>query len=330
MPDWQGLEVFVVAARLENFSAAAQELHLSQPAVTQRIQALEREFGVKLFEREGRRVRLSEAGDYLLPLADDLLRRARRVEEMMRSLSGKVVGHLVLGCSTTSGKYVLPGILARFCERYPGVRATVRMASRACVLEMLRSREAQIVFTSVPVDQNELIYRKFFEDDIILVAPEDHPWSRRDVIAPHELLGERFILREPTSGTYLAMERALTACDIQPSELNTVMTLGNSEAIIMAVEEGIGVGFVPRLAAERSLMLGQVREIRVQGVSMMHTIWMVESTLYPATAAQLRFLEMLRTEGIIPAGAEAEVPYAVLPEGERCTVVGGEKVMEPG
>ena len=299
MLDWHNLQVFVVAAEVENFSVAAQELNLSQPAVTQRIRSLEKQLGVELFERQGRRVRLSDAGAYLLPMAKDLIRRCKRTEEMMHSLRGEVVGHLQLGCSTTTGKYLLPPLLARFIERYPGVQATVRVGSRNRVLELLIAREVNLAFTSAPTPRREIRYHRFIDDEVVLIAPSAHDWVQRASIPPDELLHERLILREPGSGTYQAMERALARHDITVDELQTVMTLGNSEAIILAVEEGIGVGFVPKLAADRCKRLGNIAIVPIQDTIMTYTIWLAENTMQPATAAHLHFMKMLADEGFL-------------------------------
>ncbi len=299
MLDWHDLQVFVVAAEVENFSVAAQELHLSQPAVTQRIRSLEKHLGVKLFERQGRRVRLSETGAYLLPMAKDLLRRSNRLEEMMHSLRGEVVGHLVVGCSTTTGKYLLPPLMARFIERYPGVQATVRVGSRNRVLELLVSREVNLAFASALIPRREIRYHRFIDDEVVLIAPHNHPWHKHVPIQPDALLRERLILREPGSGTYQAMERALARHDISVDELHTVMTLGNSEAIILAVEEGIGVGFVPKLAADRCKRLGNIAIVPIADIHMSYTIWMAENAMQPATAAQIHFVRLLKEEGYL-------------------------------
>ncbi len=297
MLDWHELQVFVVAAELENFSAAAQELNLSQPAVTQRIRALEQRLGVSLFERQGRRVYLSETGAFLLPMAKDLLRRSNRLEEMMSSLRGEVVGHLVVGCSTTTGKYLLPPLLARLIDRYPGVQATVRVGSRKRVLELLVSHDVNLAFASAVIPHREIRYHKFLTDEVVLIAPVQHPWTQRAAIQAEELLQERLILREPQSGTYQAMERALAKHDISVDELQVIMTLGNSEAVILAVEEGIGVGFVPKLAADRCKRLGNIQIVPIEDTHMNYIIWMAENTMQPATAAQIHFLKLLKEEG---------------------------------
>jgi len=305
MLDWRDLQIFVTAAELENFSATAQELHLSQPAVTQRIHSLEKQVGVPLFERQGRRVHLSEAGAYLLPLAKDLLRRGKRTEEMMQSLRGEVVGHLTVGCSTTTGKYLLPPLMARFIDRYPGVQATIRVGSRNRVLELLTTHKVNLAFASVRTARREIRYHGFEQDEVVLIVPRTHPWTQYASISPELLLQERLILREPGSGTYQAMEAALARHDISVDELQTIMTVGNSEAIILAVEEGIGVGFVPKLAAQRCMRLGNIHILTLTDAIMRYNIWMAENIMQPATAAQLHFMKLLQEEGYLQEDEEA-------------------------
>ncbi len=135
-------------------------------------------------------------------------------------------------------------------------------------------------------------------DEVVLIAPIDHPWVQRDVIEAHELLHERLILREESSGTYQVMMQALIPLDISAGELHQVMQLGNSEAIIMVVEAGIGVGFVPRVSATRFMQMGKITAIAIKDVTMAHTIWMAESNIHPAIAPQIEFVKMLRHEDV--------------------------------
>ncbi len=312
MLNWQDIQVFVSAAELENFSAAAQELHMSQPAITQRIRSLENQLGVKLFTRQGRRVHLSEAGAYFLPMAKDLMRRCTRTEEMMNSLRGEVVGHLEVGCSTTTGKYLLPPLMARFIDNYPGVQATIRVGSRNRVLELLTMREVNLAFTSVRTSHRDIRYYRFEQDEVVLIVPSTHRWTQYESVSPDMLLQERLILREPGSGTYQAMKNVLARHDISIDELQAVMTVGNSEAIILAVEEGIGVGFVPKLAAQRCLRLGNIHILTLTDTPMAYTIWMAENITQPATAAQIHFLKLLKKEGYLkdeePVRSDRHVP----------------------
>lgn len=287
------LNVFLVAAETENFSEAARQLHLSQPAVSQHIQALERHLGVQLFHRTGRHVSLTEAGQALIPMAREMVHLSKRIEETMWSLEGRVVGHLRIGCSTTSGKYILPPLVARFREVHPDVHVTVEVSSRQGVIERLCEGQVHLCITSARVSHKELRYQDFFTDRVVLIVPADHPWANRESIRPEELLSADFIMREETSGTRQVMLEGLEKHGISLDQLNVVMELGNAEAIEMAVEEGIGVAFVSRLAARKGLELKRVREVQVEGLTLWRPIFMACHSRRPATSAQLAFWEFV-------------------------------------
>ena len=142
------LTVFLAVAETDSFSAAGRELHLTQPAVSQKIDNLEKHFGARLFHREGRAVRLTEAGQALQPLARELVGGAIRLEETMASLQGEVIGEMNIGCSTASGKYLLPGIVAQYRRSFPHVRINILISSRqsgSC------RAQAGIIFRILPV-----------------------------------------------------------------------------------------------------------------------------------------------------------------------------------
>lgn len=295
MLNLDSLHVFVVAAETENFSRAAKRLHMSQPAVSQHIQALEHQLGVLLFDRHGRHIKLSPAGEALLPLIRNLIRSSRQVEEAAMALSGQVVGHLTIGCSTTSGRYVLPRLLARYREQYPLVRVRVKVGLRSQVIDGLLTGDVDVAVTSERVERSALHYRRFFQDEIVLIVPAGHPWARRESVYPNELYQERFIMREPTSGTYMALVEGLDHVGVDVNRLEIVLTLENSEAIIMAVEEGIGLGFVPRVAAERCLALGRVKVVPLEGVEMKRWLYIAINSALPQTSACRAFHEFMET-----------------------------------
>src|SRR5512142_953572 len=124
------LEVFIAAAEFENFSAAARKLHLSQPAISFQIQALEQQLNVQLFQRTGRRITLTEAGRDLLPMAREMLNYSTRIEETMCARQGIVKGAVHIGCSTSPGKYILPHLIGAFRRRYPAVQFSVHVMDR--------------------------------------------------------------------------------------------------------------------------------------------------------------------------------------------------------
>jgi DNA-binding transcriptional LysR family regulator len=283
------LEVFNAAAEFGNFSEAARRLHISQPAVSQAISSLEKHFGTDLFLRQGRSVRLTEAGQALRPMALELFTASRRLDETMASLHGEVVGEITVGCSTASGKYLLPKLIARFRESFPQVRINVLVTSRALVIERLLSGQAALGLSSKRIEHRDLEYQDFFEDEVILIAPAQHPWANYRRVYPDDLLDEPIILREESSGTLEVLFQGLRMHDISPDMLNVAMVLGNAEAIEMAVEEGIGIAFTSRLAAARCLALGRVVEVKVEGMPLQRNISLVRNRRQPSTRAQSEF-----------------------------------------
>ena len=150
MLDTHQLNVFLIAADTLNFTQAARLLHMSQPSVSQHIQTLEQSFGHPLFVRLGRRIELTDAGRALVPLAREMVRRSIQIEETMKSLEGEVHGHLLVGCSTTPGKYILPQLLARFHHLNPKVRVSCTVAAQGEVFRMLCDGEVHVAMISEP------------------------------------------------------------------------------------------------------------------------------------------------------------------------------------
>lgn len=283
------LNVFVEAAQAENFSMAARRLYLSQPAVSLHVRNLERQFGVELFQRNGRAITLSAAGKALLPLAQHILREAKRLEETMAGLQGKVIGRLSIACSTTVGKYVLPRLVAGFRARYPDVAVEINVMSRRAAIERLLESRAEIAVVSACLNHHDLEFTAFLTDEVVLIVPPEHPWAVGQPVQPQELRTVPFIMREATAGAYEVLAEGLAAHGLSIEDLPVVLTLANAEAIEMSVEAGIGAAFVSRLAAARGLALGRVVEAPVAGMKLTRTIYMARHTRYPSTPLQQAF-----------------------------------------
>jgi DNA-binding transcriptional LysR family regulator len=294
MLDAHRLRVFLVAADTLNFSQAAHRLHMSQPSVSQHIQALEQQFGTSLFVRSGRRLALTEAGMILVPMAEKMISMSVHTLEVMNNLKGEVLGNLIVGCSTTPGKYILPKLLAKFISRFPQVQAACNVHSRRQTLEMLSQGKVHLALASTQEFDKDCEFFKLYEDRIVLIAPRGHPWTEKNGIEPHELLNERVILREPTSGTYATLQHGLEKVGLHIEELNSALTLGNAEAIALAVQEGLGVGFVSEIVVSR-FVHGGVEIIPVHKLSehLKHDIYLGRNMLRPATIAQTAFWEFV-------------------------------------
>ncbi len=292
MLDAHQVHVFLVAAEHLNFTAAARQLHMTQPSVSQHIQALEQHFGSRLFRRNGRQLTLTAAGEALLPLARQMVNLSLRIDEMMDSLQGEVHGHLRVGCSTTAGKYVLPFLLASFLRRYPRVQATCQVTSRVQAVQDLCEGVVHLALASPSDFSREVEFRKLLSDPVLLIAPLDHPWTHVPSIDVAELEQEAFILRESGSGTYAAVSHGLMGAGVSIVDLPCILTLGNSEAIALAVQEGVGVGFVSQCVVSR-LVSGRVRVVPIRDVHMQQDVYIGRHSRRPATVAQTAFWDLV-------------------------------------
>jgi DNA-binding transcriptional LysR family regulator len=284
------LESFLQAAETMSFSSAAKNLHLAQPTISHHIKTLEKELGVELFARSGSNIKLTEAGRLLMPRARELIHQAVETQELMTSLQQKIAGHLRIACSTTAGKYILPLLAARFCQRYPGIRVSILTCTPDHVVPRLLQEEANLgVVSSYDICTNGIDCQVFFNDSITLALPINHRWASRESIEPYELLEEPMIIREPTSGTRRVMLTELARHDIALDDLNIFLELGNAEAIVRTIAAGWGVSFVSTLATACSLQQGQITEMAVAGLELRRKIYMVRRSLDATSRAQEAF-----------------------------------------
>jgi DNA-binding transcriptional LysR family regulator len=288
------MNVFLTVAESLSFTETAKRLHMTQPSVSQHIQTLERIFATKLFIRRGRYIELTDDGRVLLPMAHDMVTLSSQIQETMNSLKGEVHGHLMVGCCTTPGKYVLPRLLARFHKIHPAVQVTCKVTGQNEAIEMLCNGDIQVSLTSSTqhIQYKNADFESFISEPIILIVPDTHPWAARGEINPEELYQESFILRESTSGTYEEVNKALLQVDMEISELKALLTLGNSEAIALSVQEGLGVGFVSKIVVS-TLGLEHVTPVRIKGFHINQDIHIGYQMRHPASATQKAFRQFI-------------------------------------
>lgn len=289
MIDPDQLNIFLIAAETLNFSRTAERLNLSQPSITQNIHALEKHFGAPLFERAGRRLVLTEAGLALIPLARQMVAVSHRTDVLMEALKGDIHGHLHIGCSTTPGKYILPVMLAEFMRQHPRVQATCNVTSRSQAMQALEQGHVSIAFSSTPDEFNENIeFRKFISDPVVLITPPNHPWATLGEIDVEELKKMPLIMRESTAGTYRVVRLGLAQLGVNIEALRVILTLGNSEAIAIAVQQGLGVGFISRMVIQH-ILPGSVSIIKVKGLELRQDIYICQHRLHPMLRVQAAF-----------------------------------------
>jgi len=286
MFDLSKLETFLLAAENLSFTEAAHQLHVTQPTVSHHIKSLEKALDVKLFQRTGGGLELTEAGRLLIPWARKVLHDSMDLQKMMEALQEGIAGELRIACSTTAGKYILPQLAARFSQLHPGIRVSIMRCTSEHVVPTLIGGEANLGVVSHESRDEVLEMQKFFRDSITLIVSAHHPWASRTSIEPEELISEPLIIREETSGTRRVMLSELARHDISLDDLNIFMQLGNAEAIVRTVAAGYGVSFVSTLATACPLERGNVVDVNIKGVDLERTIYMVRKRLDTAYRPQ--------------------------------------------
>jgi len=259
------VRAFIAVVDHGSFSEAARATGLSQPAVTMQIQGLESDLGATLLERRYRKVELTEAGRALLPFARRVMAELDEARTEIERLSDSVGGHLELAVSTTPGQYILPRLLGSFLRAYPEVSVSLRVYDSADVVARVEAGEAQLGMTGARIPGARVEYEEMGTDQLLMICPPDDPMAGRASVPLAEVAEHPFIVRESGSGTRMVFEQALRDGGIDPSELNVVMELGTSEAIVNAVEGGMGVGVVSHWMADKALSLGTVAQVVAPG-----------------------------------------------------------------
>lgn len=258
------LALFQAVAQAGSISGAAAAVRVSQPAVSRQIAELEAELGVRLLDRLPRGCRLTPAGEILAGYAG----RWRSLEdEAARAIAehrGLKRGRLSVGASLTIGGYLLPAMLAEFHRRYPEIELQVEIGNTERIHQALLAGTLELGLTEGPLEADELESTVFFQDDLVPIAPPDHPLLRKKGVTARELCREPILLREAGSGTRAVVERALRRKGI---ELRPLLTLASPEGIKNAVAAGLGVALVSRLIVELELQAGTLCIVPVKDLS---------------------------------------------------------------
>lgn len=292
------LRVFRTVAEEASFRRAAERLHLSQPAVSQQIHALEEELGTTLFDRGKGRIRLTEAGGVLLRYARKGARLAEEAQAALDRMRGETTGTLRIGASMTVTQYILPRMLGAFREQHPRIELSVTSANTEHIVGALAKGKIDLGLIEGPVSSRDVFRQRFFEDRMVLIVGRHYPWPSKPAIPVLALTEAPLIMRERGSGSRRVVELALRRAGLRLSDLRIAMSLDSIVAIIASVEAGLGAGFVSDWAIRKELRLGTVRVVQVQGLEMR------------------RDMHLIRPFGPIPEGPAGAFERFVLAEAE--------------
>ncbi|GIN20776.1 LysR family transcriptional regulator [Siminovitchia fordii] len=286
----QQLEVFIAVAEKKNFSRAAQELHMTQPAVSQYIQALEREVGTRLLERTNKYVKLNKAGEIVYDHAKEILGLYTKMQRLVDDLTNKTSGPLAIGASYTFGEYILPHILANMLEEYPLVNPTISIGNTRDIAEFVLKHQMDVGIVEGDFQHDKLVIEPLAEDKMFIVASPDHQLVKKKKATPQDLVKEKWIVREIGSGTRKAADNMFKSLKISPQNM---MEFGSIQLIKESVEAGLGISLLSQWAIRKELAMGTLKIIEVDGLPFIRLFSIVTSSPY-RTKALDTFLEFVR------------------------------------
>ncbi len=302
------LRTFAEVARKRSFTAAAKSLHLTQPAVSMQVRELEQAAGMALFERAGRGVALTEAGQELLSHADGMIERLREAREALDALRGMKKGTLKLGAVSTA-KYFAPALLAAFTAAHPGVTVRFSVANREEMVRQLAQNEIDLAIMGRPPRELETVAAAFAKHPLVIIAAPEHPLAAKRRISLKRLEGERFLIREPGSGTRASMERLFRD---RGARYRAVMEISSNETIKQAVIAGMGIAFISLYTVGLELQAGKLVTLDIVGLPLVrdwYALHLRTKRLSPVASAFRSFL--LEEGGAIIARATG------MPAGKR-------------
>ena len=251
-----------------SFSEVARRLSITQPAVSFQIQKLEQELGVQLIDRRQRRITLTEAGKRLLRFAEGFSEEWEHLRYDIEQLREEVAGDLVIAASTIPGSYILPNILSDFKSRHPAVSIQVAVSDSSTVIDCVNTGAYEIGFCGIAPTGQELASSKIAEDEIVLVVYPGHPFAQRQMVSVMELAGEPLVSREETSGTRQTVATRLLTAGFDINQCQTTLIMDTTEAVVAAVEAGAGITFISNLAIKKSLSLGMLKVVDIEGIEL--------------------------------------------------------------
>ena len=286
------LQVFEKVANHLNYSRAAEELYLSQPAVSMQIKQLEGHIGLPLFEQMGKKIFLTEAGRELHHYARSIAQQLTEMEAVFNEMKGLGQGKLTISVVNTAN-YFTPQLLARFCQRYPEINVILQVANRDAVLKQLADNSTDLAIMGQPPKGLDLIAESFLDNPMVVIAAPSHPLTTVRQVKFGQLAEQTFVSREQGSGTRSAMERVFEKYNIQP---HISMEMETNEAIKQAVQAGMGLGILSLHSIELELETGRLAMLNVEHFPLPRHWFVAHRSNKRLSGAALAFKDFLLVE----------------------------------
>ncbi|MBU1365315.1 MAG: LysR family transcriptional regulator [Gammaproteobacteria bacterium] len=298
------LEVFVAIAHLENVSRAATQLNMSQSAASTALLELERHFDCPLFDRLGKSLRLNGNGRGLLPQAEDMLARAGEIEGY---LAGGKLAPVAVGATLTIGNYLATLVVVEYLQKNPGSRVALSVCNTRQVIERLHRYELDIGLIEGEASDADLIFEPWIDDELVVFCAPSHPLAAAGSLRSTALAGQKWIVREPGSGTRALFDRAMRSVGV---DADVCLELEHTEAIKRAVESGLGVGCLSRLSLREAFRRGSLVEIGTPDLALRRRFQFVrQRQRQVSTATQTFIAECRRLTGEASDTSQLTLPF---------------------
>ncbi|MGB9662603.1 MAG: LysR substrate-binding domain-containing protein, partial [Moorellaceae bacterium] len=268
------LRTFATIAETQNLSETAERLFLTQPAVTQQVKHLENHFAIQLIERTRRGVALTEAGEVLSSYARKIVALYDELEQTIDNLRASYSGNLTVGATSTIGSYAVPCSICLFKEKFPEARLKLKVGNRKQVVQDLKEGNIDIALIEAKDLKGAFTKYELATEEMVIIASNKEPWRGRTVITLEEFRKAPIIMREVDSGIRQDIENTLRSVGVDPAQLNIVVELANLDSIKAAVEAGVGLSIMPRLAVRKELHTKALLALQLQGVSFTQKIYL--------------------------------------------------------
>jgi len=258
------LKVFHTVAKLLSFTNAAEELHMTQPAVTFQVRQLEEYFNTRLFDRTHNKVSLTPAGERVSEFAERIFDLYSEMENSVRDLTGEISGALTIGASTTIAEYMLPALLGEFKNRYPDINLRLKVSNSEGIVSMVEHNVIDLGVVESAVSNKNLIVEVCHDDQLVVVAAPDHDLVKRGgKVKASDIVNYPFVSREEGSGTREVIMQYLMEAKVSLGDMNICLELGSPESIKGAVEAGMGITIISRSIIGKELKLNTLAELQL-------------------------------------------------------------------
>jgi LysR family transcriptional regulator, transcriptional activator of the cysJI operon len=284
------LSVFITVAEKRNFSRAAEELHMTQPAVSQQIQLLEKYMGAKLLVRTNKYVELTNAGEIVYLHAKEITGLYKRMSTLVDDLMNEPKGLLKIGASYTFGEYVLPHILAKLKYHYPNILPSVQIGNTRDIAQAVLSHQIDVGIVEGELTHHNLYIKPVSTDEMYIVTGSNHDLLPCVEVTVKQLEQENWIVREEGSGTREATEKLFQDLQIRPSKL---MEFGSTQLIKGAVEAGLGITYLSELTVKKEQLLGTIRLLNVQGTPIKRNFSVITESVHLQTKSMGLLIDLI-------------------------------------